>query len=178
MTYLSLGTNMGDRLQNLAEAVLRLEDRGMKLEGVSSVYETEPWGFRASTNFYNAVIAIEYNGLPEELLKVTQEIEEEMGRKLKTSGSYESRIIDLDILFVDEKVINNANLQIPHEKMSGRKFVLAPLNELNPLFIHPLHGMAVQEMFQNCKDDGEINLAVTNIDFSKKIRTIGGQRKK
>jgi len=178
MTYLSLGTNIGDRLQNLVDAILLLERKGANLISVSSVYETEPWGFEAAMNFYNIVIEVEYNGSPEELLEITQGIELEMGRVSKTAQGYESRIIDLDILFVDEKVINNVKLRIPHEKMSERNFVLAPLNEVNPLFIHPLSGMSVREMLQKCKDDSEMNLTVTNIDFLKKIRRNGGQRKK
>ena len=178
MIYLSLGTNIGDRLQNLLNAVLLCEQKGIRLRVVSSVYETEPWGFESETSFYNMVIACEFDREAIDLLELTQTIELEIGRKPKTLEGYESRIIDIDILFVDEKVINMANLQIPHEKMCDRKFVLLPLNELNPLFIHPLRKISVNELLEICKDDSQINLVVTNIDFSKKIRRIGGQRKK
>lgn len=178
MTYLSLGTNIGDRLENLVDAILLLEQKGVGLVSVSSVYETEPWGFEAEQNFYNIVIGVKHNVSPEKLLEITQGIESEMGRAPKTGEGYESRIIDLDILFVDEKVINNPKLRIPHEKMNERKFVLTPLNELNPLLIHPLRGITIQELLQNCNDNSEMNLAVTNIDFSKKIRSVDGQRKK
>jgi len=169
MVYLSLGTNVGERLNNLMNAVLCCEKNGIRFVDASSVYETEPWGFQASMNFYNMVIACEFDGGESELLSITQKIENEMGRAPKTTEGYESRIIDIDILFVDEKVINMGNLQIPHEKMCDRKFVLLPMSELNPLFIHPLRELTVFELLQNSKDDGPINLVVTNIDFSKKI---------
>ena len=178
MIYLSVGTNIGDRLQNLMNAYLLCEQKGLTIVEVSSVYETEPWGFQASMHFYNMVWGCHFDGNPDELLTLTQQIEHEIGRKSKTSEVYESRIIDLDILFIDKKVINNVNLCVPHKKMEERKFVLLPLNELNPLFIHPLSGLTVKELIQKCKDESEINLAVTNIDFVKKIRSVGGQTKK
>ncbi len=178
MIYLSLGTNIGDRLQNLVNAIVLCEQKGIRLRAVSSVYETEPWGFESENSFYNMVVACDFDGEAINLLEITQTIEVEIGRKPKTSVGYESRIIDIDILFVDEKVIHMANLHIPHEKMCERKFVLLPLNELNPLFIHPLRRISVNDLLEMCEDDSQINLVVTNIDFSKKIQRIGGQTKK
>lgn len=174
MIYISLGTNLGNRLENLVEAVRACMQGGMRLIEVSSVYESEAWGFQASTSFYNCVAVFESDKSPDEILSLTQEIELKLGRTAKTLAGYESRIIDLDLLFIDEKVINKANLKIPHEKMADRKFVLLPLNELNPLFIHPLQRISVNKLLQKCNDESEINLVVTNIDFAKKIARVDG----
>lgn len=144
----------------------------------SSVYETPAWGFQSDIPFFNSVVEVETALEPIELLKVTQGIELEMGR-MKTPGmGYESRIIDIDILFIDKKVINIPELHVPHRLMNERKFALVPMAELNALKTNPLTGLSVEEHLQNCDDPSEISLVVTNIDFAKKIEQAAGQKKK
>ena len=167
--YLGLGTNMGDRIGNLVSAIHLLEADGLKVLAFSSVYETAPWGFEAETPFYNMVVEVDCGIEPGELLQVTREIEKKAGRTKKKVETYESRIIDIDILFVDTKVINTDELQVPHKFFDRRKFVLVPMNELNPLFINALTNRTIEWHLENCPDSGEVFPAVTNIDFAKKL---------
>lgn len=167
--YLGLGTNLGNRLENLVAAVRMLEANGLKVLKYSSVYETPPWGFETESAFYNMVVEVDCRIEPSELLKVTREIEKRLGREAKTLKAYQSRIIDIDILFVDTKVINTDELNVPHKFFDKRKFVLVPMNELNPLFINVLTNRTMEWHLLNCSDSGEARLAVTNIDFAKKL---------
>ena len=167
--YLGLGTNLGNRLDNLVSVFHMLEQNNLKIRDHSSVYETTPWGFESATNFYNMVVEVESSLEPSELVNLTQKIERELGRIKQNSEGYESRIIDIDILFVDTKVINTDELKIPHIFLQERKFVLIPMNELNPLFINVLTNQTMEWHLSNCKDSNEVHLAVTNIDFAKKL---------
>ena len=176
--YLGLGTNLGERLTNLLEAVGALSTSGVEIKAYSSVYETPPWGFESDDPFYNMVVKAETDLSPHELLKCIQQLEKTLGREKKSLNGYESRIIDIDILFFDTKVINTDELKIPHAFFHQRLFVLLPLQELNPLFINELTGFTVQEHINNCKDNSEIKKVVTNIEFAKKIQDAYGLKKK
>lgn len=135
--YIGIGSNLGDRAGNCSmalEAVSRLH--GTRLIAVSSMYETAPVGRTEQPWFINAVAGIETGLGPEELLAEIRRIEDEMGR---TRGEkWGSRIIDLDILFYDECAIHTAGLTIPHPEAHIRRFVLLPLLEIEPAFVHPL----------------------------------------
>lgn len=176
--YLGIGTNLGDRLNNLLDAIRALNKVGVEVKEYSSVYETPPWGFESPEPFYNMVVKAETELSPGELLKSIQELEKKLGREKKTVEGYESRIIDIDILFFDTKVINTDELKIPHAFFHQRLFVLIPLKELNPLFINELTGFTVQGHINNCKDKSEVSKAVTNIEFAKKIQETYGLKKK
>lgn len=167
--YLGLGTNMGNRTENLVSAIHLLEENGLKVLKHSSVYETSAWGFESETPFYNMVVQVSSEIEPFELLRLTQKIEKQVGRTEKTLEGYQSRIIDIDILFIDAKVINTDELRVPHKFFESRKFVLVPMNELNPLFINVLTNQTMEWHLLNCTDSGEAGLAVTNIDFAKKL---------
>ena len=150
---LSLGSNMGDRAANLSGALLRLEESGLLPVAVSRIYETEPWGFRAETSFYNLVAV--YRTLPEPaaLMELIARIEVSMGRVRSFDASgYESRVIDIDILFYGDRVINDGGLVIPHPRMAERRFVLEPLAELMPGRIHPVEGKSIQTLLSDCSD--------------------------
>ena len=151
---LSLGSNMGDRAANLSGALLRLEESGLLPVAVSRVYETEPWGFRAEISFYNMVAVYRTFLEPAALMELIARIEVSMGRERSFDASgYESRVIDIDILFYGDRVINEGGLVIPHPRISERRFVLEPLAELMPGRIHPVTGRSVSAMLSECADE-------------------------
>ena len=129
--YLSLGTNLGDKEQNILRAYKMLEDRVGEIRRRSQMIETEPWGFESQNTFLNSAICIETTLSPHELLKVTQSIERELGRTAKsTNGEYHDRIIDIDILLYDDLTVDEPDLKIPHPLMRERDFVMIPLREI------------------------------------------------
>lgn len=127
--YISLGTNIEPRAENLQEALRNLRDV-VVIHRISSIYETEPWGFTDQAWFLNQVVECEAAVSPEELLKLLKEIEEKMGRT--ATFRYGPRVIDLDILLYGNLVQKNSSLLIPHPSMTERAFVLVPLLEINP----------------------------------------------
>ncbi len=146
--YIGLGTNLGDRAKNLTRAISQIEGHVGKSVAQSSVYISAPLGFKAETDFYNQVIAIESDLGPLEILAKLKLIEATMGRiKTKESG-YESRIIDLDILDYKGQVYRFDGLAIPHYHMDKRDFVLLPLAEIEPEWIHPVSGQFVSQLIQ------------------------------
>ena len=128
--YLGLGTNLGDKLDNLEQAVVALSKTCGIVITVSSIYESPAWGFESEDSFYNSVVLIETTLLPEMLLEACKEVEQNLGRLKKTIFGYESRIIDIDILLYNNLVLNTTNLTIPHPLIGERMFVLAPLIEM------------------------------------------------
>jgi 2-amino-4-hydroxy-6-hydroxymethyldihydropteridine diphosphokinase len=129
--YLGLGSNLGNRKENLAYAIRLIGERVGKVLRVSSFIETEPWGFESENTFVNAVILCETDFTPRQLLGATQKIEREMGRQKKsTDGGYSDRCIDIDILLYDDLRVDEPDLQIPHPLMLKRDFVMIPLREI------------------------------------------------
>lgn len=128
--YLGLGTNLGEKLENLKKAIDVLSKECGEVEKISSIYESEPWGFESSDVFYNMVILLKTKLDPESLLTNIKGIELKMGRKPKIKEEYESRIIDLDILYFNEQKFEAKNLTIPHPHITKRPFVYLPLLEL------------------------------------------------
>lgn len=134
--FLGLGTNIGDRESNLKIAINEIE-RIAKIIKKSSIYETEPVGYKPQNDFLNMVIKIETQLNPQELLEALQKIEQKMGRK-KDRIKNGPRIIDIDILFYGTKKINSKNLKIPHPEAGKRNFVLIPMAEISARKTHPL----------------------------------------
>lgn len=129
--YFSLGSNLGDRKHNIRHAVELIGERIGAVERVSSLYETEPWGFSSDNMFVNAAVCVFTSLAPHAVLEATQAIEREMGRKIKSvNGQYHDRIIDIDILLYDDIEIDEPDLKIPHPLMHERDFVMKPLREI------------------------------------------------
>jgi 2-amino-4-hydroxy-6-hydroxymethyldihydropteridine diphosphokinase len=143
MVYLSLGSNMGDRESNLRAAIARLQTEG-RVVSVSSFYETEPVEFTNQGWFLNCAVALETTETPEQVMAAILGIEQEMGRqRLQKKGP---RIIDIDILLFSDKIVDSAELTVPHPAMEKRRFVLQPLAEIAPEARHPVLKKTVREM--------------------------------
>ncbi|GHT48963.1 2-amino-4-hydroxy-6-hydroxymethyldihydropteridine pyrophosphokinase [Bacteroidia bacterium] len=133
--FLALGTNLGDKNLNLLTAIARIAERIGIFSAISSVYETEPWGFESAHSFFNMAVKIETDLAPLDLLKVTQDIEKEMGRTIKSrhglsAPDYQDRIIDIDIILYDDLVYESEELTLPHPFYKERSFVMEPLKEI------------------------------------------------
>jgi 2-amino-4-hydroxy-6-hydroxymethyldihydropteridine diphosphokinase len=141
--FLALGGNMGDRKQNLKQALVLLS-RKVDIEAVSPIYESDPVGYTEQPLFLNMVLKGKTALKPKELLKYAKEIESKLGRQPSFPNA--PRPIDIDILFYDNKIINSKELTVPHPRITVRSFVLVPLNEISPDFIHPGNDRAVKHL--------------------------------
>jgi 2-amino-4-hydroxy-6-hydroxymethyldihydropteridine diphosphokinase len=153
--YLGIGGNLGDRLQNIEFAINLISERIAIPEKISSVYMSEPWGFQHAKYFTNAVVMIKTNKSADEIFGITTCIELEMKRVRNKSG-YQGRTMDIDILFFGNEIIENEKLTVPHPKISERLFVLLPMCEIAPKFIHPQYKKDMQQLLQECGDTGKI----------------------
>lgn len=158
-TYLSAGSNLGDREANLKYALRELENAG-KILRVSSYYETEPVGFPDQPWFLNMAIALETRLKPSGLLRACMGIEDLANRRRSFPNA--PRTLDLDILFYGDSVIREKNLVIPHPRLSERKFVLEPLAEIAPDFMHPVFRQSVQSLLNACTDTSIVRLYQTS----------------
>ncbi|MBR1977042.1 2-amino-4-hydroxy-6-hydroxymethyldihydropteridine diphosphokinase [bacterium] len=159
IAYLSLGSNLGDRISNIQQAVSFLtNDSSIKVLKSSSFYETEPWGGVAKNWFANAVIRIETNLKPVELLKVVQNIEAKLGRNREKEIHWGERPLDIDILFYDNLVFQNEILVIPHKELHKRAFVLVPMLEIAENFVHPVSNKDIAQLYEELEDPEEIYL--------------------
>ncbi|MGH7898368.1 MAG: 2-amino-4-hydroxy-6-hydroxymethyldihydropteridine diphosphokinase [Candidatus Binatia bacterium] len=156
--FIGLGSNLGDRRANIADALDRIRKLpGTRIVKESSLYESEPHG-DAKTWFVNGVIETETDFSPENLLKKLKAIESAMGRKRVKGKRWGSRIIDLDILFYGNLVIRKRTLKIPHPELANRRFVLLPLSELAPQIIHPVVQASISELLSAVSDTKKIAL--------------------
>lgn len=153
LTYLLLGADIGDKRTAFAKAKQLIGERVGRVVRESSLYESEAWGFESTTTFLNQVLEVATPLLPLDLLTELQQIEVALGRTRSGNG-YESRLIDIDILFYDRLVIDIPELSIPHPHLHKRMFTLEPLNELIPDFIHPSLHKAVADLKAECIDEG------------------------
>ena len=154
--YLLLGGNLGDREDVIRKTVTLLNRKTGTVKQVSSFYETEPWGMVNVQNFLNVALKLSTTLTPFELLDLLLEIEEQSGRKRNPYNSeYESRSIDIDILFYGSSVIQSPRLMIPHPRIQLRKFVLVPLCEIAPGFIHPALKKTILTLLNECQDELE-----------------------
>ena len=149
--YLALGSNLGNRLANLKEAIAALPPQ-MEVNAKSAVYETPPWGYEDQPKFLNQVIRAKTYLDPEPLLKHLKRLEVALGRKESFPNG--PRLIDMDILFYDDLVLNRAALSIPHPRLHERGFVLLPLMDIDPDLVHPINKKSVREMAAACDMGG------------------------
>ena len=145
IVYLGLGSNLGDREANLSQALRLLGQRGVWVDRVSSIYETEPVGYLEQPRFLNAVCRVSTELGPEELLSLAKEVEGLLGRRPSFPNA--PRPIDVDILFYEDLVMESPELTIPHPRLAERAFVLVPLAEIAPDLVHPALGIEVRELF-------------------------------
>ena len=148
-TYLGLGSNLGNRRLNILRATEMINEEIGTVSVSSSFFESKPWRFASDKMFVNAVVEVETQLSPEELLVACKDIENKMGRIYTKSGEYEDRIIDVDILFYGSETIKTERITVPHETMEERDFVMIPLCEIAPDFIHPVFGKSIKELTDN-----------------------------
>ncbi len=160
IAYILLGGNIGNKRENLQNALSNIEKEIGKVIQKSSIYETEPWGNHDQPSFYNQVIATETSLSALELIHELLNIELKMGRTRNTQNKWEERIIDIDILFYNQEVINTAMLIVPHPRLHERKFTLKPLLEIAPNLFHPVLKKTIQELFKESND----TLTVVKLD--------------
>lgn len=146
------GSNTGNKRQFIEEAVCRLMKAAGPVVKASSYYETEPWGFECEDAFYNRVVIFNSRLKPESFLAKALEIEKQLGRIRHAGNRYESRPIDIDILFCESLLIHTAELIVPHPRIAERNFVLVPLNELMPDFEHPQLHQKISVLLTQCPD--------------------------
>ncbi|HAK88155.1 MAG TPA: 2-amino-4-hydroxy-6-hydroxymethyldihydropteridine diphosphokinase [Nitrospiraceae bacterium] len=144
IVYIGIGSNIGNRQANCAGAVEELKSKGITVKKISSMHETEPWGLKEQPKFINMAVEAETSMSPEELLSAIKDIEEDMGRK--ETVKWGPRIMDLDILFYDDIVIDMEHLHIPHPLLHKRDFVLNPLSEIAPGKLHPVLRKTVDQL--------------------------------
>jgi 2-amino-4-hydroxy-6-hydroxymethyldihydropteridine diphosphokinase len=149
--YLGLGSNLGDRKRNITNATMLIGGLMGKLKVLSSLYETEPWGFESEHKFMNAVVLVETEHEPELCLKMVNAIEREMGRIRTGEAGFHDRPIDIDLLLYDDRIIDTPDLKVPHPLMLQRDFVLRPLAEIAPDLIHPVAKKSIRELFEILK---------------------------
>lgn len=152
--FLEIGGNQGNRLANLQKCTMLIDKQIGKLVKQSSIYETPPWGFESKQLFYNQVLLVESLLTPTQILKVLLDIEKKLGR-IRQQQKYSSRTMDIDILFFNDEIIDNPQLEVPHPRLQHRLFVLKPLAEIAPDFIHPVLKKRISELLEICEDDSE-----------------------
>ena len=155
--FLISGCNLGNRTDNMAMVLKEIEYSIGKVCNVSKLYETEPWGFSAKEPFLNQVIEVVTSLHPAEVLQKATQIENKMGRK-RTGNGYSSRVMDIDLLFYGNLVIQRPDLEIPHPRLHLRRFVLEPLVEIAPDFIHPVLNKTILVLLNELDDEKGVSL--------------------
>lgn len=164
IVYLSLGSNIDDRISYIQQATLQLGAvEGIDIVRTSSFYETEPWNMKSDKWFVNAVLEIKTTLTPHELLEQCMRIEKLLGRKHTEGNDYKDRTIDIDILFYKKEIINEPDLIIPHKYLHLRAFTLVPLLELIPDFEHPVLHKTISQLHEDLENPEMVFLYGTRI---------------
>lgn len=156
--YFSLGSNMGNRTAFLGFAIREMKQT-LSLVSVSSVYETEPWGYNDSKPYLNIAAWFKTDLSAQNVRILTSEIEKAAGREAKSeeeSGDYQARTLDIDILFYDQIKMKEIGLEIPHPRLHLRNFVLLPLAEINESLVHPVFDKTIKDLLNTSPDSSEI----------------------
>lgn len=154
--YLCLGGNIGDRELALNQALLKITTLVGEITSKSRIYETEAWGVENQQAYLNQCVKIKTNLPHLSLINMLLSIEKELGRERKISPVYEPRIIDIDVLFFNREVINSEILIVPHPRLHLRKFVLIPLHEIAPDYLHPVLNKTIFNLLNDCEDQSEV----------------------
>ncbi len=163
--FLSLGANIGNCPETFEKSIVLIKERIGTVVEQSPIYRSEPWGFECADWFYNQVIRCETTLSPETVLEKLLAIEKELGRTRNAGNTYESRNIDLDILYFDNTIVSFQDLHIPHKHLQNRKFVLLPLNDIAPDFVHPVLKKTTAELLKNC-DDPSVVQPITHARYA------------
>ncbi len=155
IVFLGIGGNLGDRLANLRSAVKLIGERIGKVDKISSVYLSEPWGFKHAKYFTNIVAKVRTPLSAEETLSTALQIEAEL-KRTRSGHGYEGRTMDIDILFFNDEIISTEKLIVPHPLICQRLFVLLPMQEIEPDYVHPQNGKTMHELTELCTDKGKI----------------------
>lgn len=159
LCYILFGSNLGDKMAVFEQACRLISNRCGKIVRLSSAYESEPWGFEATQWFLNRLIVIETPLAPDDLMEALLAIESELGRvRFPEQSGYASRVIDLDILYYGDKVLHADRVMVPHPRLHLRRFVLAPLCEVAPDFMHPVFHVSNKELLSRCQDSLEVRI--------------------
>lgn len=155
--FLCLGGNIGDRELYIQESISDIKANIGEISKRSNLYETEAWGVENQQAYLNSCLEIQTHLSEDDLLSQLLLIEQKHGRMRQQNFQYQARTIDLDILFYDDNIINKSNLIIPHPRIQDRLFVLKPMHDIAPHFIHPTLNLSISQLIENCTD----NLSVT-----------------
>jgi len=153
--YIALGSNKGDKFKNLQNAVDAVFTEVGNVVGIAKVFQSKAFGFEGE-DFFNTCVAVSTVFKPKKVLSLLQQIEKKLGRTPKQSEGYESRVIDLDIIFFEDQIVDDKNLIIPHPEAHKRRFVLEPLQLIAGSVMHPILQRSVQDLFVVCEDKSEL----------------------
>ena len=148
--YLQIGSNIGDRNHYIDRAKKQIEKKIGKIYASSKIYETQAWGIRSQRDFLNVVVKVSTNFDPNKILKISQQIESDLGRIRKEKWG--ERCIDIDILFINNEIIKLKNLTVPHPHIQDRKFILRPLCDIASSLKHPIIKKDIKELLECCTD--------------------------
>jgi 2-amino-4-hydroxy-6-hydroxymethyldihydropteridine diphosphokinase len=165
VVFLLLGGNRGDRQDILRKACNEVSASMGVIKRVSSLYETDPWGFADEMKFLNQAVELASSLSPDEILKEIHRIERLLGRERGGEG-YSSRTLDIDILFYDDQVVDREELIIPHPRLHLRRFALEPMNEIAGGLLHPVLGESIMNLLNKCEDSSVVN-RILNSDESE-----------
>lgn len=154
--FLLLGANLGDREATLSKAITLISERIAPVISASSLYETAPWGVEEQPAYLNQVISLTTEKEAKRVLQAVLAIEKELGRERRLRWG--ARVIDIDVLFYGNKILTSEELEVPHPRLHQRKFTLVPLAEIAPEFVHPLFKKTIQQLLNECTDEGIVSL--------------------
>lgn len=153
-----LGSNLGDRIYLINKAIRLIGEEVGSVLGISSYYHTAPWGTDHPLPYINVAISLNTQQSPEKVLQTILSIEKVLGRT-RNGDQNAPRSIDIDMIFYENLIINHKNLTVPHPRMHLRRFVLVPLNEIEPEYIHPVLGLTVKGLLDKCTDNLSVNIS-------------------
>jgi 2-amino-4-hydroxy-6-hydroxymethyldihydropteridine diphosphokinase len=167
IVYLLSGSNLGNRWENICNAEREIRKLELLINSLSPVFESPSWGFDHPKAFLNQAMEISTSLKPKALLKELLDIERHLGR-VRNKNGYEARVIDIDILFYDDLIIEDKELILPHPRVHLRRFALLPLSKIKATLVHPAYNKNISELLKDCRDDSTVTEYAEGIDAVKK----------